>query len=348
VSFVGVMRKETPREATDARPAAAQATARDANGRSRTRSLAAQFWAFTGPRALQATFQVTVLFLDVLIVGALASTSQAGIYSAVSKLAILGTFALEGNRLAMGPQLSAMISLGRRSLAAELYQTATRSLVLLTFPLYLVLAIFPSVILGIFGPQYSTGASALVVLCLAMLINLGTGNIVVVLLMGGKSSWCAINAGAAFAANIALNLLLVPHLGVLGAAIAWSASIVIDNVAAMIEVRWLMGMPLFGGGFLLASGITLTCFGTTGIAARLLLGETIPALLAAAVAGTASYALALYFNRSTLQIAELARAMRPGSSVRTGDSKVQRHTAIPVGSYVCGPAQRKQTSNPRN
>jgi len=348
VIFVGVMRKETPREAPDTRLAAAQASAPNAKGRSRTRSLAAQFWAFTGPRALQATFQVTVLFLDVLIVGALASTYQAGIYSAVSKLAVLGTFALEGNRLAIGPQLSAMISLGRLSRAAELYQTATRSLVLLTFPLYLVLAIFPSVILGMFGSDYSAGASALAVLCLAMLINLGTGNIVVVLLMGGKSSWCAINAGAAFAANIALNLLLVPHLGVLGAAIAWSVSIVIDNVAAMIEVRWLMGMPLFGGGFLLASGITLTCFGTTGIVARLLLGETVPALLAAAVAGTVSYVLALYFNRSTLQIAELARAMRPGSSVRTSDGKVQGHTAIPAGYYFREPANRKETADLRN
>ena len=92
----------------------------------RTRRLAAEFWSFTGPRAFQATFQVTVLFLDVLIVGALASTYQAGIYSAVSKLAILGTFALEGNRLAIGPQLSAMLGRREHGRAAELYQTATR------------------------------------------------------------------------------------------------------------------------------------------------------------------------------------------------------------------------------
>ena len=161
----------------------------------RTRQLAAEFWGFTGPRAFQATFQVTVLWLDVLIVGALASTYQAGIYSAVSKLAILGTFALEGNRLAIGPQLSAMLGRREHGRAAELYQTATRSLVLATFPLYLVLAIFPAVILGIFGPRYTAGASALTVLSLAMLINLGTGNVTVVLLMGGKSSWSAINAG---------------------------------------------------------------------------------------------------------------------------------------------------------
>ncbi len=70
---------------------------------------------------------------------------------------------------------------------------------------------------------------------LAMLVNLGTGNVTVVLLMGGKSSWGAINTGAALIVNIGLNLLLIPHLGILGAAIAWGASIVVDNVAAWLS-----------------------------------------------------------------------------------------------------------------
>lgn len=280
----------------------------------RTRQLTAEFWGFTGPRAFQAVFQVTVLYLDVLIVGALASTYQAGIYSAVSKLAILGTFALEGNRLAIGPQLSAMLGRREHGRAAELYQTATRSLVLVTFPLYLMLAIFPAVILGIFGPRYTTGAAALSVLSTAMLINLGTGNITVVLLMGGKSSWSAINAAAAMIANVGLNLLLVPRIGILGAAIAWSASIAIDNITAMIEVRWVMGMSPFGPGYWLATSTTLICFGTTGVAARLILGQTLPALAVALLAGMVSYALMLYVGRTRMQLSELVAALRPGSA----------------------------------
>jgi len=297
----------------------------------RTRRLAAEFWSFTGPRAFQATFQVTVLFLDVLIVGALASTYQAGIYSAVSKLAILGTFALEGNRLAIGPQLSAMLGRREHGRAAELYQTATRSLVLVTFPLYLVLAIFPAVILGIFGSRYTAGASALTVLSLAMLINLGTGNVTVVLLMGGKSSWSAINAAAALIANVGLNLLLVPRIGILGAAIAWSASIAIDNITAMIQVRWVMGLAPFGSGYWLAAGTTLICFGTTGIAARLLLGQTLSALVVALWAGLVSYALMLYVGRDRMQLAELAAALRPGSAKPpTGPSQPPIPLSAPV------------------
>ena len=159
--------------------------------------LGAEFWRFTAPRAFQGTFQVVILWLDILLVGAIVSSYAAGVYAAVSKLAMVGTFVLEGNRLAIGPQLSALMARREHDRAAELFQTATRWLMLASWPLYLAFAIFPAVVLGIFGSRYTAGAAALSVLSLAMLVNLGTGNVTVVLLMGGKSSWSAINAGAA-------------------------------------------------------------------------------------------------------------------------------------------------------
>jgi len=307
-----------PRAADRFRSGDADAVGRHRAGNllgARSRQLAAEFWGFTGPRAFQATFQVTVLWFDILLVGALTSSYQAGIYSAVSKLAILGTFALEGNRLAIGPQLSAMLARKEHDQAAELYQTATRSLILATWPLYLTLAIFAPVILGIFGPKYVPGGAALETLALAMLVNLGTGNVTVVLLMGGKSSWSAINAGAALAVNVGLNLLLVPRMGILGAAIAWAASIIVDNVAAMIEIRFVMGLAPFGPGYWLASGITLASFAGTGVAARLILGQTVPALLVAAACGLAFYAVLLFAARRRLQLAGVIAAFRPNRSI---------------------------------
>jgi O-antigen/teichoic acid export membrane protein len=181
---------------------------------------------------------------------------------------------------------------------------------LAAWPLYLVFAIFPAVVLGIFGPRYAGGAGALAVLSLAMLVNLGTGNVTVVLLMGGKSSWGAINTGAALIVNIGLNLLLIPHLGILGAAIAWGASIVVDNVAAMVELRWVLGLQIFGPGYGLAVAVTVGCFGVVGIVARGLLGQTIAALGVTLAVGIAAFAAALYSARTPLQLAEVAAALR--------------------------------------
>jgi O-antigen/teichoic acid export membrane protein len=276
----------------------------------RSRQLAGEFWGFTAPRGFQATFQVVILWLDILIVGALVSGYAAGVYSAVSKLAIVGTFALEGNRLAIGPQLSALLARREFSRAADLYQSATRWLMLASWPFYIILAIFPAVILGIFGARYTAGAAALAVLAGAMLVNLGTGNVTVVLLMGGKSSWSALNAGAALIANIGLNFLLVPRIGIVGAAIAWAASIIIDNITAVIEVRMVLGLAPFGAGYGLVVATTVGCFGLSAAAARVLLGQTLPALAAALAVGLAAFAVTLYLARVPLQLTGLTAALR--------------------------------------
>lgn len=269
-----------------------------------------EFWRFSAPRACQGIFQVTILWLDILLVGALISRHAAGVYAAVSKLAMVGAFALEGTRLAISPQISALLARREHHRAAVLYQTTTRWLMLASWPMYLVFAIFPAVVLGIFGSRYTAGAAALSVLSLAMLVNLGTGNVTVVLLMGGKSSWGAINTGAALTVNISLNLLLLPHLGILGAAIAWGASIVVDNVAAMLEVRWVLGIALFSRGYGLAVAITVGCFGVVGILARALLGQTLPALAVTLAVGIAVFAAVLYRTRTPLQLAGMAAALR--------------------------------------
>ncbi len=242
--------------------------------------------------------------------GALASSYAAGVYSAVSKLAIVGTFLLEGNRLAIGPQLSALLARRQHAQAASLYQRSTQWLMLASWPLYLVFMIFPATVLGIFGPRYTAGAAALVVLSLAMLINLGTGNVTVVLLMGGRSSWSAINAGVALAVNIGLNLVLVPRLGILGAAVAWAVSIAVDNLTAMAEIWWVMGLDPFGPGYWRAAGISVACFGGTGVVVRTLLGPGFRALCVAVVAGLACYAIALYAGRGPLGLAGPFAALR--------------------------------------
>jgi O-antigen/teichoic acid export membrane protein len=273
--------------------------------------LGVEFWRFTAPRACQGTFQVIILWLDILLVGALVSRHAAGVYAAVSKLAMVGTFALEGTRLAISPQVSGLLARGEHRDTAALYQTTTRWLMLAAWPMYLVFAVFPSVVLGIFGSRYAGGAAAIAVLSLAMLVNLGTGNVTVVLLMGGKSSWGAINTGAALIVNIGLNLLLIPRLGILGAAIAWGASIVVDNVAAMAELRWVLGLEIFGRGYGLALAVPVGCFGVSGIVARALLGQTLLAMAVTLAVGVVAFAMTLYIARRPLQLASVAAALRP-------------------------------------
>ena len=54
------------------------------------RRLAGEFWRFSAPRGLAGVFQTAVIWLDILLVGALRNSREAGIYAAVSRLVGIG------------------------------------------------------------------------------------------------------------------------------------------------------------------------------------------------------------------------------------------------------------------
>jgi len=275
-----------------------------------SRHLVSQFWRFAAPRGLAGIFQVTVLWLDVLLVGALRSTREAGVYAAASKLALVGTLATEAVRIAIAPQISALLARGQHARAEGVYQVATWWIMTLCWPLYLTLAVFAPVVLRVFGPEFVAGSSALVVLSLAMLVDLATGNVTVMLLMGGKSSWNLLNTIGALALNVALNLLLLPRIGITGAALAWAASILFENVVALIELRILLRLNPFGPGWWLAAGQSALCYAGIGLLAWQVLGHTLPSLVLLVVVATPLYLWLVWRVRGVLQLEALREAVR--------------------------------------
>ena len=72
------------------------------------------------------------------------------------------------------------------------------------------------------------------------------------LLMGGRSTLSLVNNLVALATNIVLNLALIPSMGLRGAALAWSASLVLTNLLPTLEVHHTMGYHPYGRTWLRA------------------------------------------------------------------------------------------------
>jgi O-antigen/teichoic acid export membrane protein len=167
--------------------------------------------------------------------------------------------------------------------------------------------------MSVFGTGYSSGATALLILSLACLFDLATGNMNPLLLMSGKSSWNLFNSILSLSLNVSLNVALIPSIGITGAAIAWAASIAANNVAAIFEIRVLLGLrPLNRTHLLLALGIG-ACYGGVGLAARLVLGDELPVVFAALVVATVLYVPLLYRWRESLRLPDLAAGLRPSA-----------------------------------
>jgi O-antigen/teichoic acid export membrane protein len=269
-----------------------------------TRDISREFWSFAGPRALAAVFGITITWLDVLLVGAfLHSTRQAGIYAAASRLSVLGASVLSAVGMAIAPQVSELATLGKMRQAQSLFQVGTWWLMALTWPAYISLAIFAPFLLQVYGHRFAAGNVALVILCLAQLFNLGTGNVTIVLLMVGKSSWNMMNAAASLAVNIGLNVLLIPRLGITGAAIAWAASIVCNNLAALLEVNYLLRIRPFGRGYWVVAAASVICFGMAGLIIRQIVGASLIGFGLFILVSVLPYAAVLWRLRGMLGLA---------------------------------------------
>jgi O-antigen/teichoic acid export membrane protein len=274
------------------------------------RSLAGAFWRFAAPRGLATILQVTIFWVDILLLGALRSTPESGVYAAAARFVGVGTFALQGVAIAIAPQLSALLARDARAGAQELFQTATWWLMALSWPLYLTIAIFAPLFMSIFGTDFVQGQTALLILSLGLLALISTGNNKVVLLMAGGSGVNLAITTLALATNLVLNFLLIPRIGMEGAAIASAATIFVDNAATTAMVRLRLRLHPFGNGWGLVAASALVCYGAVGLAARAAWGATVPSLLVHGIVGTSLYLVVLWRLREVLHLSVIGRALR--------------------------------------
>ena len=82
----------------------------------------------------------------------------------------------------------------------------------------------------------------LVVLAIGQFINVSTGSVGFVLIMAGNERLARNNTLLAATVSLVLNVLLIPPLGALGAAIATAASIASLNLSAAYLVKRRLGI----------------------------------------------------------------------------------------------------------
>jgi O-antigen/teichoic acid export membrane protein len=127
-----------------------------------------------------------------------------------------------------------------------------------------------------------------------MLFSSGCGLVDLVLGMSGRTGWSLINSAVALTVNISVDLLLIPELGIRGAAIGWAVAILAANLLPILEIGSLLRIHPFGRATFLAAALTTGCYGLASVVARLVWGDTAVALVTALLVGTAFYLPALW------------------------------------------------------
>lgn len=205
--------------------------------------------------------------IDILLVGALASVEQSGIYAAAFRFTPLLVLARMAMDFAFGPRVGLLY--GRSDLKGieALYKASSSLGLLYSLPLAVVLALFSSALLtSFFGASYAAGAGALSVLVLGLLADSATGCNGTLLSMIGRPWLVLMNGIAGGVLTVCLCFLLIPKYGLLGAAVAVTVSRSLVNVLATYEIWRIQALQPFSmrTAKILASAIPGLCAGIVG------------------------------------------------------------------------------------
>ncbi|NKN37083.1 lipopolysaccharide biosynthesis protein [Agrobacterium sp. a22-2] len=182
---------------------------------------------------------------DVVVVGFYLEPDQVAIYFAAAKTMALVQFVYFAVKAAAAPRFSAMMDeTDLRPLAAFAGQTARWSF----WPSLLVgLAVLAAgnLLLSLFGPTFTAGYSIMAILFAGSLSKALVGPGEVLLTMAGKQQLCVLLYVGALAANIGLNITLIPLYGLEGAAFATASAMMVEAILLHVAVRWSLGIVLF-------------------------------------------------------------------------------------------------------
>ena len=270
--------------------------------RGERRRLRREFWRFTGPRALASVAQLALQRVDVLLVAALGGLAPAAVYAVAGRFVVLIQFANQGVSQSVQPRLAEALAVGDRATANHLYRTATGWLVLVTWPINLLVMLFAPLYLGVFGAGYRAGADVVAVLAGAMLVATGCGMVDMVLAMAGRTSWNLVNILVALGVTIGLDILLIPRLGALGAAIGLACAMVANNVLPLVQIGRVARLHPFGAGTCAAALLSAGCFGVLPWLVTTAAGTGLAGLTLALAVSLPSYATGAWLLRRPLAL----------------------------------------------
>ncbi len=182
---------------------------------------------------------------DVVIVGFYLPPEKVAVYFAAAKTMALVHFVYFAVKAAAAQRFSGLVSGNDRSaLAAFARQTVQWTFWPSLLVGVLVIAAGPF-LLSLFGNAFTEGHMVMVVLFAGIIAKAMVGPGEVLLTMAGEQKVCAAIYGFALAANLGLNIVLIPAWGLLGAATATAAAMVIEAVALHFIVRRRLGIIMF-------------------------------------------------------------------------------------------------------
>ncbi len=183
--------------------------------------------------------------VDGLVLGAIHGARAAGIYEGAARTTMVASSVLIAVSAIAAPTVGALHARGDRATLQRMVRAAARWMLLPSLVLAVGLVALAGPVLSLWGPDYVEAAPALRILVVGQLVNAAVGPVGYLLSLTGHERRAAGVFATAAGLDLVLCLLLVPPLGLVGAALATSAATILWNVWMFVLVWKHLGVRSF-------------------------------------------------------------------------------------------------------
>lgn len=189
------------------------------------------------PMMLSASMYIVIGQTGVVVLGMHWPESVVGYYAVAVKLALLASFILVAINTIAAPTFAHLFHANEIPEMIRVAKKSARLIFWLTMPVFVALVVGGRWILSLFKPEFAVAYPALLVLVVGQFVNSISGSTEQLLNMTGGQKILRNIMVAAALGNVALNVLLTPRWGIMGAALAAAACTIGWNLAALAFIR---------------------------------------------------------------------------------------------------------------
>jgi len=174
---------------------------------------------------------------DAIMLGLLTETDVVGIYGIAARCAFIVAFPLTVANAIFAPMISELLHTERQADLQHFLSSGMRWVIAASVSIATMLILFSTPLLGFFGPGFTSGQDALLILVIGQLVNALSGPVAYLVAYAGHEKLTAWVLSGGGLLNILLNALLIPLWGIQGAAIATGVSIIFWNLTLYLVAR---------------------------------------------------------------------------------------------------------------
>jgi len=209
-----------------------------------------EVWSFSAAMFGAGMMEFLMVQSDRVALGVYQGARDVGIYAVVASLIAYETIFLRSVNQIFAPVIADIHSRGEHALLGRLFQTLTKWILGLTFPLAIVFIVFARPIMAIFGHDFEAGWLLLVIGTCGQMVNCGVGSVGLLLLMSGHERRLVRVQIVMAAVMVLLCFKLVPLWGTLGAIVAAAVTNIGMNVWNLAEVRKVLKLSPYSRSYL--------------------------------------------------------------------------------------------------